>query len=146
MAKVTKSSGSGGMWLKKDELKNGDIMKLVSEAKDEEGQNGTQLVAKCRIKGQEGDAMNVAINKPSKNALIDAFGDDTKEWVGKLLTIQVEKGVFAGRRGIAMYLVPEGFELTEDEGGYLVILKIGGTTEKNTVADDVEIDPDDIPF
>src|SRR3990167_7718230 len=121
--KVEKTGGTQGMWLKKDELKNGDILKLVTEAREEEGQNGIQLVAKCRVKGWEGESMNVAINKPSKNGLIDAFGDDTKNWVNKLLAVQTEKGVFAGKRGIAMYLIPEGFELIEDQGGYLVVVR-----------------------
>jgi hypothetical protein len=36
-----------------------------------------QLVTKCKVKGMEGE-FNLAINSPSKNALIDAFGTETK--------------------------------------------------------------------
>lgn len=136
--KVTRSSGTGGSWLKKEELANGDILKLVSEAVEVEGQNGQQLVAKCRVKGYTGDAVNVAINSASKNALIDAFGDDTALWVNKELTVEVERGIFAGKRGIALYLVPEGFSVSTDAGGYVVITKDGGAPS--------EIQPEDTPF
>jgi hypothetical protein len=123
MAKVTKSTG--GAWLDKKALKTGDVIKIVSEAMDEEGQNGTQLVALVRVKGWTGEAQKLSINSPSKNALIDVFGDDTKNWQGQLLTAHIEKTMIAGKRGIALYLIPEGYELTEDQAGYLVIVKEG---------------------
>lgn len=118
-----KSSG-GGAWLDKKELKVGDVAKLVSEAVEVEGQNGPQIVAKIRVKGQD-EAKNVAVNGPTKNALIDAFGKDSKTWIGKLLTCHTEKTVIGGKRGIALYLVPEGFEVTEDAGGYVVVARKG---------------------
>lgn len=142
--KVTKSSGTGGVWLKKDELKTGDIMKIVSEATEVEGQNGIQLVAKCRIKGAQGDAVNFAINNASKNALIDAFGDDTALWMNKELTIETERGIFAGKRGIALYVVPDGFKVSTDDAGYVVIKREGSTPVSDNGLD--EINPEDIPF
>ena len=142
---VSKSSG-GGSWLDKKTLNNGDIAKLVTEAEEVEGQNGSQLVAKIRVKGG-GEAQNVAVNAPSKNALMEAFGDNTENWVDKHLTVSVEKTLIAGKRGIALYLIPEGFKLGEDSNGYLVITKIGGE-EKTTPPEypSEEINPDDIPF
>lgn len=137
--KVSRTTGGGGAWLKKDELKNGDILKIVSEATEQEGQNGVQLVAKCRVKGQTGDAVNMAINSASKNALIDAFGDDTESWMNKELTVEVEKGIFAGKRGIALYLVPHGFVVSTDAGGYVVIQRDGATPQ-------ADITPEDVPF
>ena len=161
--KISRTGGTGGAWIKKEELRNGDVLKLVSEAGEVEGANGTQLVAKCRIKGQAGDAMNMAINSASRNALIDAFGDDTKNWVDKHLTVEVEKGIFAGKRGIALYLVPEGFSVETDSAGYVVItrdaqdtdLKSTGTVSngaihQDTAAEDTRTVPaeayTDIPF
>lgn len=142
MTKVSKSSG-GGAWLDKKTLRNGDIAKLVTEAAEQEGQNGTQLVAKLRIKGDTGEAKNVSINAPTKNALIEAFGDETSAWVDKLLTVHVESTLIAGKRGTALYLLPEGYAVTEDAGGYLVIAP-QGKVEKAPAKDD--INPDDIPF
>src|SRR4051812_15459559 len=106
------SSGVGGQWLDKKELKSGDLAKLKTEATWVEGQNGKQLVAKIRVKGQTEDK-NVAINKPTQMALASAFGNDTLNWVDKLLTVQVETGIFAGNRGVMLNLVPEGYVVAE---------------------------------
>lgn len=151
MTKVTKSSGVGGKWLDKASLKTGDVAKIKTEATEEPSQlGGTQLVAKLHVKGHTEPA-NIAINKPSKNALIDAFGDDTKNWVDKLLTINVERTIISGKRGYALYLVPEGFEVGEDSGGYIVVSRIGGAPTDAEPKDTVEypeedINPNDIPF
>lgn len=147
--KVSKSSG-GGAWLDKKVLRNDDVVKLVSEAQEVEGQNGPQLVAKVRVKGSDDEAKNVSINAPTKNALIEAFGDDTKNWVNQLLTVNVEKTLIAGKRGIALYLIPEGYSVGEDAGGYLVITK--GTVAENPQKEDIEnfdnqdVGVDEIPF
>lgn len=141
--KVSKSTG--GSWLDKKTLQTGDIAKLVSEADYVEGQNGQQLVAQCRIKGDDGEAKNVAINSPTKNAFIEAFGDDTALWMNKHLTVHVEKTMIAGKRGVAMYLVPEGYEVTEDAGGYLVIARQGAAVGAAPAPKD-SINPEDIPF
>lgn len=149
----SKSSG-GGAWLDKSILANRDLAKLVTEAVEIEGQNGKQVVAKIRIKSVTGkvtDAQNVAINNPSKNALIDAFGKDSTQWVNKPLMIHIEKTMIAGKRGLALYLVPEGFEVTEDAGGYVVVARKGAgapaiTPSKTIDYPKEEINPDDIPF
>lgn len=144
MAIVTESSGVSGKWIDKKSLKTGDKAKIKSEATEQPSQQGgTQLVAKMLVQGQT-EALNVAINKPSKNALIRAFGNDTNGWIDKTLTVQVETAIVSGKRGIAMYLIPEGYEMKEDSGGYLVIGKIGAKATDDYPAN--EINPDDIPF
>lgn len=150
----TKSSGVGGAWVKGSEVVSGTKCKLVSETAPQPSEFGSQDVAKIRFKGEEGEPKNVRINKPSINALIDAFGDDSKAWIGNILTAVTEKMVVSGKRVTALYLVPEGYSLGEDEGHYLVITKDGGKTETKTshnAADLVntppdELNPEDIPF
>lgn len=142
---IEKTGGVGGAWVDKKELRSGDIVKLTSEAKWIDGQNGKQLVAKMRIKGIQ-EEKNVAINSPSKNALIEAFGDDSNNWKDKHLTVATESGIFAGKRGIALYLIPEGFSLGEDNG-YVVIKKAGEVKETENVEYPEEtVNLDDIPF
>ena|SRR3990167_544643 len=147
--KVTKSSGVQGKWLNKKVVKTGDIAKIKTEATEEPSPlGGTQLVARLHVKDQAEPA-NIAINKPSKNALIDAFGDDTANWIDKLLTLHVETAIISGKRGVAMYLVPEGFEVKEDSGGYLVVTRKGETNlERPRVLGNPEdeVNSDDIPF
>lgn len=145
MAKFSKSEGGGGEWIDKKTLSNGDFAKLVTEAlpmtKDYQGKSVTQIVAKIRIKGDAGESKNFAINPATKNALIDAFGEDSKSWCGKVLTVYVEESRFAGKKGIAAYLIPEGYDHWDDENGYLVIGK-----KDESAAPKEEISPDDIPF
>lgn len=126
--KFNKDNGVGGAWLDKKEIVSGQLAKLLTEAIEIEGQNGKQIVAKVKVKGFD-EEKNVAINKPSKNALIEAFGEDSKDWVGKTLMLHTEKGVFAGKRGIALYMIPEGFEVAEDDNGYVVVRRIGEKVE-----------------
>lgn len=153
--KFTASTGSNGKWLDKKSLKNGDVIKLVTEAIEIDGLNGKQIVAKARVKGKEGEAENVSINKPSKNALIEAFGADSKEWVNKHLTVNVEKTNVGGKRGIALYLIPEGYAVTEDGEGFIIVARqeakypnsFTSAKEQSTVEYPSEdIDPSDIPF
>ncbi len=145
----TKTTGGGG-WVDKASIREGDIGKLVTEAQEVEGQNGKQIVAKIQIKGSKEEPKNVSINNPSKNALIEAFGSDSQAWMNAHLTLHTEKTVIAGKRGIALYLVPEGFEVTEDAGGYIVVVKKGsqGTTAPKKTIDYPEeaINSDSIPF
>ena len=138
--KVPKSSGVNGKWIDKKALKKGDIAKIVSEATEVASQQGgTQWVAKIKVKGWEGESQNISINKPTRGALIDAFGDESKDWIDKLLSIHVESMLISGKRGIAVYLLPEGYDVGEDTSGYIVIKKQGST-------DVEELTPEDIPF
>lgn len=131
--KINKTGGAGGAWLKKDDIKSGEPLKIVSEAAMIEGQNGSQLVAKVRQKGGA-DSLNVAINNTSRNALIEAFGDDTTNWVNKIVTAVTEKAIIAGKRSTILYLVPEGYSIVDGADGFVTIQ-----------ADAVEIDPEPAP-
>lgn len=120
---ISKSGGVGGSWIDKKALKSGDLLKLTTEAEwvpSSLNPEEKQLVAKCKVKGMEGE-FNLAINSPSRNGLIDAYGTETKNWVGKLLTAAVESGIFAGKRGIMLNLVPEGYVVAEDAAGFIII-------------------------
>ena len=146
MAKVQASSGIGGKWLDKKMLVTGQKVKIKTEATEQPSQQGgSQLVAKLLVQGQIEPA-NIAINKPSKNALIKAFGDDTLNWIDKELTIHVETTIISGKRGIVMYLIPEGFEVKEDAGGYIVVVPKGQPLDTRISPEDQHINVDDIPF
>jgi hypothetical protein len=121
--KVNKSSSVQGSWVDKKLLQIGDVMKIVSEASEQPAPQGErmQLVAKVLIRGKSKEPENIAINAPTKNALIDAFGDDTSDWVGKIVTVHVELGIFSGKRGIALYLIPAGMIMKESDDGYIYI-------------------------
>src|SRR3990167_4813946 len=140
-----------GQWVKSDDVKSGTKAKLLSETQpktskftDDEGKPKMQDVSKIRFEGVE-EPLNIALNRATIYGLIDAFGSDSKEWVGKTLIAQVEKMIVGGRNVKALYLIPDGFELGEDAGGYTVITEIGGADDTVDAVDDY-IDPASIPF
>lgn len=155
MATYTKSAGGQGAWLDKKLLSNGQQAKLVTECepveRDYEGKPQTQHIAKIKVKDVTDSPVNVALNATTRNGLIDAFGEDSKSWIGQLLTVEVEKSTNGGKRTITLYLIPEGFELGEDESGYVVIRKIGSAKVSIDAASLInepvdELDPESIPF
>ena len=148
MAIIKKSSGTGGKWLDKKILATGDKLKLTTEADwVPSQQGGEQLVAKCKVQGKTTEDMNVAINAPSKNALVDAFGEDSANWRNQTLTVEVFNTLIAGKKGVALYLIPEGFELKENSEGYMNIVNVSGEIKEDTVEyPEDDINPEDIPF
>lgn len=129
MAKYTKTIG--GAWAKGSDLTSGTKANIVSETshtesqfKDKNGAPKFQDVAKVRFDGKE-EAMNVNLNRATIYGLIDAFGEESKEWCGHPLTVHTEKVVVAGKRVTALYLVPDGFEVRENSDGYIEIVRKG---------------------
>ena len=130
-----------GLWVKGADVTSGTKARLVSEATPTEGEYGMQDVAKIKIEG-DNEIKNVRLNNPTVNGLIEAFGTDSKEWVNKVLTLQTEKMVVAGKRVTALYLVPDGYALKEDTGGYLAILPVNKSGDTVLPEDP---SPSDIP-
>lgn len=138
----TKNQSVQGKWVNKKEVKSGSKCQIVSETKrmpsnfkNDDGSVSEQDVCKVLFAG-ESEAVNLAINRPSLNALIDAFGEDSLNWQKKPLTAVTEKTVVGGKRGVALYLVPEGYEVTEDAGGYVVIAPNGEIEGEEISLDD----------
>jgi len=70
------------------------------------------------------------------DACYAAFGGDTNDWVGRVLTVQVENSSVGGKRVKVLYLIPEGFALSEDQNGYLVIVPEDKAIAPVTPSDD----------
>jgi len=100
--KFTKSMTGG--WVDKKEIVSGTKCRIVSEAveaesnfADKDGNPKMRITAKVRFEGKD-EAVNVEINRATKDALIDSFGEDSVKWQGNTLTAQVEKGILGGKR------------------------------------------------
>lgn len=143
---LPKESSVNGAWIDKKGLVVGDVVKIITEPKLEEGQNGQQLVAKVKVKGSTEEPKNLAINKPSRRALVEAYGEETAAWIDKVFTVHIEKVMIGGKRSIALYLLPEGYEVAEDAGGFLVVQKIGAGLPPVSFTGEENINPEDIPF
>lgn len=133
MVEYTPRSTVSGGWVDKKALKSGSRAVIKTEAapqpsnfKDEKtGETVMQDVCKIHIDGQK-EPVNCNINKPTLNAFIKAFGTDSADWVGKEVSVQIEKTRVGGKAVLALYLIPDGFELADDANGYAVVQEIGG--------------------
>lgn len=99
----------------KADIQNGDKVKIKNAGTEVTGQFGDQTV--FVIETRNGDK-NFPLNQASINILVDAFGGDTTNWVGKEVKVLTKKGVFVGKKGIAAYLVTDEYSL--DDFGELV--------------------------
>jgi hypothetical protein len=99
------------------------------------GEKKYQDVAKVLFSGDT-EAKNMSINRASLHGLIDAFGEESADWMNHILTVETEKVRVGGRAVTAVYLIPENYERVDDENGYTVIVKKGTKVAA----------PDDIPF
>lgn len=150
MAIYNKHQVVQGKWVKGSEVKQGAKCKLVSETNPRESQfqnkDGTpkvQDVAKIMFSGEK-EPMNVSLNRATIEALVDAFGEDSAKWMGNILTAHTEKVMVGGKRVTAVYLVPEGYAVSEDAGGYIQILKAGA--EADVINLDEEPGGELVPF
>jgi len=154
-----KNQSVSGAWIKGKDVVSGTKAKLVSETtpvksqfKDKDGNDKNQDVAKIRFEGKS-EVFNISLNRATIEGLIDAFGEDSKVWVNKVLTAQTEKVVVGGKRVVALYLVPDGFIMEEDGDGYMHIVNPNKKVEPKEIKEvpvveypEDDINPDDIPF
>jgi len=138
---------TSGAWVRSEELLNGSSAKIVSETQpqpssftNKDGSPKTQDV--CKVKFESADeSVNVSLNRATISGLVDAFGEESGDWQGKLLKVETEKMRVAGKAVTALYLIPSGYERVDNEDGYATIVKIGNETEIPTVeSDDVNAD------
>jgi hypothetical protein len=122
----------GGAWLDADKVVDGSKMKIINETvkrdsqfKDEDGVPKTENVAKVQFEGQ--DPVNMRLNWTTIYGLIDAFGNDSKAWIGNPLTARVKEAVVGDKVRTIIYLIANGFELVKNDEKKLEIRKVAET-------------------
>lgn len=159
--KYTKTMSISGSWVKAGELKNGTKAKIVSETApapstflNKDGTTKMQDVTKVKFQGAT-EPVNVSLNRATINGLVDAFGEDSKDWQNHILTVETEKVRVAGKAVVAMYLIPEGYKKVDDANGYAMIVKDDVKVEadndipiinEDVLDEDPRIDDKDMPF
>lgn len=120
----------GGAWLDTSKVVTGSKVKILNETtkresafKDKEGNPKTENVAKVQVQG-ESDSVNMRLNWTTIFGLIDAFGNDSKEWIGRTLTLSKIRALVGDTMRDIVYLIPEGFELGENAESKLEIRKM----------------------
>lgn len=135
----------GGKWAKASELSTIKRAKIINEVKpvpgrflNDDGSVKMQDVAKVMFEGLK-EPLNVNLNKATISGLIKAFGNDSAHWVNKPLSVETEKMRVAGKAVTALYLIPSGFELVNDDEGYAKIQSIGAETEQPAVNEEIPV-------
>ncbi len=138
MAKFQKKV-SVGQFVKPGDLKDGDVVTIANEGKKIQGTFGEQDV--FLIKLPNGEEKNVNLNQTSLNALIDAYGDDSINWIGKIAKVWFLKMMVSGKMCNVKFFSHPLAKMNDD--GSFSLPKDGVDTKPK---DDDEVNPDDIPF
>ena len=94
--------GIEGKYAKKGEdIKNGDIVEIIDEGNKVPGKYGDQDV--FRIKTSRGEFLQ-GVNMTSLNNLIDVYGEDSTNWVGKKVKVWLIQDFKEGRLMWKLYL------------------------------------------
>lgn len=104
---------SAGPFAKKGEdYKDGDILTIANEGKKVQGQFGEQDV--FLVKLPSGDEKNISVNQTSINGFIDAFGKDSKNWIGREIKVHLINQNVSGKFIKVTYLAHPEAILTEN--------------------------------
>ena len=138
MSKIYEKRVSVGAFLKKGtDFKDNDLLEIGNEGKEVPGEFGTQDVFLVKLAtGKEG---NIGFNQTSINGLVDAFGPDAVNWIGKKVKAVKVKQNVAGKFIDVWYFAHPEAELTEN--GFVL------PAQKDKVEyPDGEVNPADISF
>lgn len=120
------------------DFRDGDSLVIKDEGQIINGDFGDRHVFKVLTKN--GDR-NLSFNQTSLNNLVDAYGEDTRNWIGKKMTAFVIKQMVGEGLKNVCYLAGEGWTMT-DEGKFLPprsTPKVGGTDMDYPINDGAEV-------
>tara|TARA_R100001530_G_scaffold134845_1_gene110584 strand:+ start:694 stop:1140 length:447 start_codon:yes stop_codon:yes gene_type:complete len=96
------------------DLKDGDVITIKSGGELVVGEYGEQHV--FSIETRNGDK-NISLNQTSRNNLIDAFGEESEEWVGKEAKVFMIRAMVSGKLQNIAYLADKSW-IMNDEGQF----------------------------
>lgn len=123
---LTKKTSLGGAYARKKayeydgkqfeaDLKDGDIIKILSGGDEVTGEYGLQFVIKIETRNGE---KNLALNQTTINNLIDAFGSESKDYVGKEVKVWIVKSMAFGKLQNVVYL-SDPSSVMDEEGAFV---------------------------
>jgi hypothetical protein len=95
----------------------GNIVKLIDEGKQKPmtGLDGKEkMVWEFTVELSTGETKIYTMNTSTQKVLIDAWGDDTKDWINKPLEVSIDRKVIAGQLKNVLYLIPAEGIKTKD--------------------------------
>ena len=113
--KVQKKTFLGGKFAQVGEdINQGDILEILDEGRKAPSQWGERDVFK--VLTLKGDRI-LTFNSTSMNYLIEVFGDETKDWIGKKVKAWVVKSNVGGKMRNVIYLTHSTWVETSDGFG-----------------------------
>jgi hypothetical protein len=109
-----KGAALNGTWAKVgQDVRDGDRLQIKDAGSiDTSGNFGPKKVFKIMTTKKEEFIMN--FNQTSLNNLVEGFGEESQDWIGKVVKAFVVKQMVGdGLKNVA-YLAPEGWEMDED--------------------------------
>ena len=110
--KLTKKISVGGAFAKVNEdLKDEDVIKILNSGQELDFNFGPQQIFK--ITTRTGEKV-LSFNQTSLNNLIDTYGEDTEQWIGKEARVHILRVLVSGKMRNVVYLAEPSWILTED--------------------------------
>jgi hypothetical protein len=110
--KFSKKESVAGTFVKKgQDIKDGDIITINNSGKIVDGQFGSQNVFSIKTKAGE---FLMSFNQTSINSLVDEWGEESENWIGKNVKVHSIKQNVAGKFINVYYVAPDGYEMGED--------------------------------
>ena len=118
MTKYIKRVSVGAFFKKGEDFKEGDTVTIANEGKPIEGKFGTQDVFMIKLAdGREG---NVSFNTTTINNLIDAYGEEAVNWVGKQVKVTTMRQNVQGKIINIYYFFSPNTEFDETTGQFVI--------------------------
>lgn len=142
MSKFQKKVSVGQFAKKGEDYKDGDILTIANEGKQVDGDFGPRHV--FLVKLPKGGEKNFTFNQTSINNMVDAYGEDSVNWVGKDVKVWLILQNVQGKMVRVAYVAHPSAEIN-DEGSFIIPGKTAQKDAKESSAVE-DINPDDIPF
>jgi len=113
--RVQKKTFLGGKFARiREDINQGDILEILDEGRKVPSQWGERAVFK--VLTLNGDRI-LTFNSTSMNYLIDVFGNETKNWIGKKVKVWLIKSNVGGKMRDVVYLTHPAWVETRDGFG-----------------------------
>lgn len=117
---IKKKVNAGGQFIdKKEDIKDGDIITILNGGVEHESEFGPKMG--FLLETSKGERV-MDLNQTTQNNLVDAFGEETNDWVGKKVKVVIVRGMVSGKMQNIVYLAHPDWEM-DDEGKFHAVIK-----------------------
>lgn len=99
-----------GKYLTNEDVKTGDFVKFLDEGEmvDKEFQGKAKTALEISVELPNGKFKTASLNATSHNNMIERYGDDTKNWIGKEGRIEIIRQIVGKEsKKIVFFTAPE---------------------------------------